>query len=82
MLAEAFADPRVDAVIARTLPERNASNRVLEKAGFRFACSTTERDRPVWRFEPSRSRPGTDGEARGATVIAPASPLSRCCSAR
>ena len=36
MLAEAFADERVTAVIAHTLPERNASNRVLEKAGLRF----------------------------------------------
>jgi RimJ/RimL family protein N-acetyltransferase len=54
MLAEAFADARVETVIAHTLPERNASNRVLEKAGFRFACATTERDAPVWRFERSR----------------------------
>jgi [ribosomal protein S5]-alanine N-acetyltransferase len=36
MLAEAFADDRVTEVIAHTLAERNASNRVLEKAGFQY----------------------------------------------
>jgi [ribosomal protein S5]-alanine N-acetyltransferase len=34
LLAEAFADAQVRAVVAHTLPERNASVRVLEKAGF------------------------------------------------
>ncbi len=34
MVAEAFADERVTRVIAHTLPERNAANRVLEKVGF------------------------------------------------
>jgi [ribosomal protein S5]-alanine N-acetyltransferase len=43
-------------VIAHTLPERDASNRVLEKAGFRYAAATTERGRQVWRFERLRSR--------------------------
>jgi len=56
MLDEAFADARVDTVIAHTLPERNASNRVLEKAGFHYAGATTERGRQVWRFERLRSR--------------------------
>jgi [ribosomal protein S5]-alanine N-acetyltransferase len=36
MLDQAFSEDMVQAVIAHTLPERNASNRVLEKAGFRF----------------------------------------------
>jgi RimJ/RimL family protein N-acetyltransferase len=36
MLAEAFADERVTAVIAHTLAKRNASSRVLEKAGFQY----------------------------------------------
>jgi RimJ/RimL family protein N-acetyltransferase len=54
MLAEAFADDRVEAVIAHTLPERNASNRVLEKAGFRFDGDGREGDRAVWRYRLPR----------------------------
>src|SRR5687768_16584537 len=54
MLAEAFADERVTAVIAHTLPERNASNRVLEKAGFRFEGEAQEDDEVVWRFSLTR----------------------------
>jgi [ribosomal protein S5]-alanine N-acetyltransferase len=54
MLAEAFADERVTAVIAHTLPERNASNRVLEKAGFQFAGEAREDDQVVWRFSLPR----------------------------
>lgn len=34
LLATAFADPRVTAVVATTLPERIASIRVLERCGF------------------------------------------------
>jgi RimJ/RimL family protein N-acetyltransferase len=55
MVAEAFADDRVTAVIAHTLAERNASNRVLEKAGFRHDGETEERGQPVWRFARDRS---------------------------
>ena len=36
MVSEAFAHTRVTAVIAHTLAERNASNRVLENVGFRY----------------------------------------------
>jgi RimJ/RimL family protein N-acetyltransferase len=54
MLAEAFADDRVTTVIAHTLPERNASNRVLENVGFRFDAEARERDAVVWRFALSR----------------------------
>jgi RimJ/RimL family protein N-acetyltransferase len=50
MVAEAFADERVGAAIAHTLPERNASTRVLEKTGFRFDGEAREGDRAVWRF--------------------------------
>ena len=57
MLAEAFADERVTAVIAHTLPECNASNRVLEKAGFRFGGEAQEDNEVVWRF--SLTRPAT-----------------------
>jgi RimJ/RimL family protein N-acetyltransferase len=54
MVAEAFADARVRMVIAHTLPERNASNRVLEKVGFRFDGAAREGDKPVWRFSLTR----------------------------
>jgi [ribosomal protein S5]-alanine N-acetyltransferase len=50
MVAEAFADERVTAVIAHTLPERNASNRVLEKAGFAFEEESREGGEVVWRY--------------------------------
>jgi [ribosomal protein S5]-alanine N-acetyltransferase len=50
MLAEAFADDRVTEVIAHTLAERNASNRVLEKAGFQYRGETEQEDEGVWRF--------------------------------
>jgi ribosomal-protein-alanine N-acetyltransferase len=50
MVAEAFADDGVEAVIAHTLAERNASNRVLEKVGFRFDGEARERDTTEWRY--------------------------------
>ena len=50
MVAEAFADKRVTMVIAHTLAERNASNRVLEKVGFDYDRETQEDDQPVWRY--------------------------------
>jgi len=56
MVAEAFADDRVEAVIAHTLPERNASNRVLEKAGFRFDGDALESGRVVWRYLLARRK--------------------------
>ena len=55
MLEEAFAGEEVTRVIAHTLPERNASNRVLEKAGFVFDGEARERGKPVWRFARGRS---------------------------
>jgi ribosomal-protein-alanine N-acetyltransferase len=54
MLAEAFADEEVSAVIAHTLPERNASNRVLEKVGFRWGGEAEEDGEVVWRYSLSR----------------------------
>jgi RimJ/RimL family protein N-acetyltransferase len=54
MVAEAFRDESVAAVIAHTLPERNASNRVLEKAGFRRDGEADENGRAVWRFRLPR----------------------------
>jgi ribosomal-protein-alanine N-acetyltransferase len=50
MLEEAFADEAVTTVIAHTLPQRNASTRVLEKAGFTFDGEAREDDNVVWRF--------------------------------
>jgi RimJ/RimL family protein N-acetyltransferase len=54
MLDEAFADPSVDAVVAHTLAERNASTRVLEKAGFEFDAETSEDGMDVWRWRLPR----------------------------
>jgi [ribosomal protein S5]-alanine N-acetyltransferase len=54
MVAEAFADDSVCAVVAHTLAERNASNRVLEKVGFQFDGQARERDEIVWRFALTR----------------------------
>jgi [ribosomal protein S5]-alanine N-acetyltransferase len=54
MLAEAFADERVTLVVAHTLPERNASNRVLEKAGFVYDGEAREGGEVVWRYSVSR----------------------------
>jgi RimJ/RimL family protein N-acetyltransferase len=59
MLFEAFADERVTAVIAHTLAERNASNRVLEKAGFRYDGEARADGEVVWRF--SLARPASGG---------------------
>jgi ribosomal-protein-alanine N-acetyltransferase len=58
MLAEAFSDEAVTAVIAHTRPERNASNHILEKLGFVFDGEVHEDDDVVWRFRLARS----DGE--------------------
>jgi ribosomal-protein-alanine N-acetyltransferase len=54
MVAEAFGDGGVATVIAHTIPERNASNRVLEKAGFRFDGEAREDGETVWRFRLDR----------------------------
>jgi ribosomal-protein-alanine N-acetyltransferase len=54
MLDQAFAVSEVDAVIAHTLAEPNASNRVLGKAGFVFDEHASEGERAVWRFRRER----------------------------
>ena len=54
MLAEAFADGGVSAVVAHTLAEPNASNRVLAKAGFRFDGADVDDGQDVWRFRLDR----------------------------
>jgi ribosomal-protein-alanine N-acetyltransferase len=50
MVAEAFCDDWVTRVIAHTLAERNASNRVLEKAGFTYDGEASEGGESVWRY--------------------------------
>lgn len=48
----AFETYRISRVIARTLPERNASCRVLEKSGFRLLGDVIDpEDGPVWEWE-------------------------------
>jgi ribosomal-protein-alanine N-acetyltransferase len=54
MLAEAFADDEVRTVIAHTLPEQNASTRVLERAGFANEGEVTEGEATVWRWRRER----------------------------
>lgn len=54
MVDEAFADPGVTEIVAHTLAETNASNRVLEKLGFRFAEESHEGETSVWRYSLER----------------------------
>jgi hypothetical protein len=58
----------VEAVIAHTLPERNASVRVLEKTGFALDGESTDDDAgTVWRFRlerPHRNAHGGRGFGR------------------
>lgn len=54
MVEEAFAQEGVAEVIAHTLPERNASVRVLEKTGFAFAGEADEDGERVWRWSLRR----------------------------
>ena len=56
MVARAFDAPRVTSVIAHTLPEKNASVRILEKLGFVFAGVVEEEGHgEVWRWRLRRS---------------------------
>ncbi len=51
----AFTDDRVSVVSAHTLPEQNASTRVLTKCGFRRIGEVIDpADGPVWRWEKTR----------------------------
>jgi RimJ/RimL family protein N-acetyltransferase len=56
------ADPRVQ-VIAHTLPERNASTRILEKTGFRLKGAVLHpEDGEIWEWErPSGNAAPNDG---------------------
>jgi len=55
LIRRAFADRRVRLVCAHTLPERNASARVLEKLGMSLAGVADDADAGVvWRWELTR----------------------------
>lgn len=55
LTAYAFTDARVRLVLAHTLPEANASTRVLTKCGFRQVGEVIDPDDGlVWRWEKSR----------------------------
>jgi RimJ/RimL family protein N-acetyltransferase len=52
LVSHAFAQPQVRLARAHTLPERNASCRVLEKCGFQFVGAVTDPEVGlVWRWE-------------------------------
>jgi RimJ/RimL family protein N-acetyltransferase len=51
--------PDVTAVVAHTSPETNASTRILEKIGLRFAGEVLEDGVPVWLWETAVSAPQT-----------------------
>ena len=56
MCANVFAEPGIVCVAADTLPERNASVRVLEKAGFAHVGDGTDEDvGRTWRWERRRA---------------------------
>jgi [ribosomal protein S5]-alanine N-acetyltransferase len=56
----ASADPRVRIIRAHTLPERNASTRVLEKCGFRKSGEVLDPENNlVWRWERKLAPPHT-----------------------
>ena len=59
MLHEAWAAPEVRAVLAHTLAERNASVRVLERAGFAYDGESIDGDAgAVWRWRLERRPAG------------------------
>jgi len=51
LVARAFTLRDVTLVTAHTAAERNASTRILEKVGMRFAGEAEEDGVPVWRWE-------------------------------
>jgi RimJ/RimL family protein N-acetyltransferase len=51
LLNNAFDDPRVTRIVAHTLPEKNASTRVLERLGFEWSSSLVDpTDGEIWRW--------------------------------
>lgn len=58
LLRIALASPIIHRVIAHTLPERNASTRVLEKSGFAFVGEVEDpEDGQVWLWQIERKLP-------------------------
>jgi len=57
LTGHAFESDKVSIVRAHTLPERNASCRVLTKCGFKLIGEVNDpEDGPVWRWEKERAR--------------------------
>jgi RimJ/RimL family protein N-acetyltransferase len=57
MIDYAFAHEEVQAVIAHTLAERNASNRVLQKVGMKFIAEVDDPEEgKIWRWQISRDK--------------------------
>ena len=55
MVDHALADPRVDHVVAHTLPEESASTTILRRLGLRFIQALTDPDDgPIWRWRLDR----------------------------
>jgi [ribosomal protein S5]-alanine N-acetyltransferase len=55
MIDHAFAHTEVQAVIAHTLAEKNASNSVLQKVGMKFVAELDDPDGDkIWRWQISR----------------------------
>lgn len=70
LVAYAFGSGRVVLVRAHTLPEPNASTRVLSKCGFERTEEVMDpEDGLVWRWELPRA---AGGQAAGRRVISPA----------
>jgi RimJ/RimL family protein N-acetyltransferase len=56
LIAIAAASPEVCRVIAHTLPERNASTRILEKVGMKLVGEVNDpEDGRVWRWEVEKA---------------------------
>jgi [ribosomal protein S5]-alanine N-acetyltransferase len=67
MLREAWDAPEVRCVVAHTLPETNASVRVLEKSGFARAGENLDGDvGVVWRFRRERENAAAPDGARAS----------------
>ena len=73
MIEYSFAHPAITRVDAHTLPEKNASTRVLEKVGMIFAQVVQDpQDGEVWRWTLSREdyrlRGAPDSSSRQSTT--------------
>ena len=63
LIAYAFTHPEVQAVIAHTLAQANASNSVLQKLGMRFVSEIADPDEgKVWRWQIRRDEYHPQGD--------------------